>query len=283
MNFACGYSLFMRNTNKTVLLSVIVIAFFACKLHAGSAIYVGTKTAATVPIEQIDHSAWNSLLGKYVDRNGMVDYEAWKSNAADLLALNRYLASMSTANAVTRAPKSVKLAFWINAYNALTVHGILREYPTTSIRNHTAKLFGYNIWKDLQLYVGGTAYSLDTIEHKILRKMNEPRIHFAIVCASIGCPRLLDEAYDPKRIDQQLDINAKDFFARKQNFEHDVAAKRFRLSAILDWFGEDFGEDQASRLRKMATWLPDDASRDAAIRNSVSLSFLDYNWRLNAQ
>ena len=153
------------------------------------------------------------------------------------------------------ATREAKLAFWINAYNAVTVHGILREYPTTSIRNHTAKLFGYNIWHDLQLYVGGTAYSLDTMEHQILRKMSEPRIHFAIVCASIGCPRLLNEAYTADRINEQLEINSKDFFARAQNFRYDQSKKQFYVSAILDWFGEDFGNSQAEQLRRISTMV----------------------------
>ena len=102
---------------------------------------------------------------------------------------------LSQANPQAHSTRHAKLAFWINAYNAVTVHGILREYPTSSIRNHTAKLAGYNIWKDLQLAIGGRAYSLDTMEHMILRPEREPQIHFAIVCASIGLSRLLNEAY----------------------------------------------------------------------------------------
>ncbi|MCP4172364.1 MAG: DUF547 domain-containing protein [Fuerstiella sp.] len=114
----------------------------------------------------------------------LMAWRAWHSSAVDIRALDRYL-STGRANQTT---KNGKLAFWINAYNAATIRGILREYPTTSIRNHTARLFGYNIWKQLQLYVGNKAHSLEGIEHQVLRKMNEPRIHFAIVCASIGCP-----------------------------------------------------------------------------------------------
>ncbi|MCP4169779.1 MAG: DUF547 domain-containing protein, partial [Fuerstiella sp.] len=178
---------------------------------------------------------------------------------------------------------SAKLAFWINAYNAVTVRGILREDPTSSSRNHTAKLFGYNIWKQLQLYVGGKPHSLEGIEHEILRKMNEPRIHFAIVCASIGCPRLLNEAYTPQRVQQQLEASAKDFFRRSQNFRHDKAANRFYVSEILSWFATDFGADQAVQLKRISQWLPTAAAQQAAQRNAVSLSYLDYDWNLNEQ
>ena len=197
--------------------------------------------------------------------------------------LDRYLALLSQAGVSAPAKRPAQLAFWINAYNAVTVRGILREYPTTSIRNHTAKLLGYNIWKDLQLYVGGKPYSLDQMEHELLRKMSEPRIHFAIVCASIGCPRLLNEAYTPARLEEQLQTNAKDFFRRSQNFRYDANARKFYLSAILDWFGGDFGADQSARLKRISAWLPTAEAAQAATRNAVSVSYLDYNWQLNKQ
>jgi hypothetical protein len=182
-----------------------------------------------------------------------------------------------------KAKRESQLAFWINAYNAVTIRGILREYPTTSIRNHTPRLFGYHIWKDLKLYVGGKPYSLDQIEHEVLRKMNEPRIHFAIVCASISCPRLLNEAYAPKKIEIQLAANAKDFFSREQNFRYDRLTNRFHLSAILDWFSEDFGSNQAEVLNAISEWLPTESAIRAARTSSPNVSYLDYNWNLNRQ
>lgn len=250
---------------------------------AGSPIYVGSKTTTTISMDSVDHSVWNHLLQEYVDDDGRVDYRSWKTSQSDTAALAHYLKSLSTANDRIDAKRASKLAFWINAYNAVTVYGILREYPTSSIRNHTAKLFGYNIWHDLQLYVGGKPYSLDHIEHKILRKMNDARIHFAIVCASVGCPRLLNEAYVGSRVLEQLESNSKDFFTRSQNFRHDESNRRFYLSAILDWFGEDFGESQRKQLQMIAQWLPTESARSAARSGSVSVSYLDYNWNLNAQ
>jgi hypothetical protein len=106
----------------------------------------------------------------------------------------------------------------INAYNAVTVRGILREYPTSSIQNHAAKWLGYNIRKDLLLLVGGQPYSLDQIEHEILRKLDEPRIHFAIVCASRSWPRLGNRAYTAADLENQLDFNTQAFFADPGNF-----------------------------------------------------------------
>ncbi|QDS94516.1 hypothetical protein FF011L_32950 [Roseimaritima multifibrata] len=278
---------------KDSLASSFAIALTAATLSlfsnatcfAGTDVVVGVSVPVSqqVSIDQIDPGQWDVLLKRYVDQNGNVNYAKWKQTPADVRALEQFLSYLSTANPKARASQTEKVAFWINAYNALTVHGILREYPTSSIRNHTAKLFGYNIWDDLLLTVGGTPYSLNQMEHEILRKMGEPRIHFAIVCASRSCPRLLSEAYTSAELDGQLTANAKVFFANSGNFQYDVNGRKFRLSAIMDWFGEDFGRDQAAQLRTIAPYLPSRAAYDAAIGNSVSVSYLDYDWGLNDQ
>ena len=117
------------------------------------------------------------------------------------------------------------MAYWINAYNAVTLEGILAVYPTDSIRKHTDKN-SYDIWNHLKFISGDQQISLNDIEHKVLRKMNEPRIHFAIVCASIGCPRLLNEAYVPQKLEQQLATNSTDFFSRSRNLQFDQASNQ---------------------------------------------------------
>lgn len=265
-----------------LIIGSVATVLLASVAYAGSEVFVGRRVAGTTSLDRIDHSAWDTLLKKYVDDDGMVNYRAWHSSPADTRALDQYLATLSTGRA-NQATNNGKLAFWINAYNAVTIRGILREYPTTSIRNHTARLFGYNIWKQLQLYVGGKPHSLEGMEHEILRKMNEPRIHFAVVCASIGCPRLLNQAYTPENVQQQLESNAKDFFRRSRNFRHDQAGNRFYVSEILSWFATDFGANQATQLKRISQWLPTAAAQQAAQRNTVSLSYLDYNWNLNEQ
>ncbi|GAA5505768.1 DUF547 domain-containing protein [Novipirellula caenicola] len=268
---------------KTLAVALFVTLIGGLKGYAASPIYVGTQVSSHLSMDRIDHSHWNLLLRKYVDGNGMVNYKALKASGNDVQMLNRYLKQLSVAGVTTPASKDATLAFWINAYNALTVHGILREYPTTSIRNHTAKLWGYNLWKDLQLYVGGKPYSLEQIEHEVLRKMDEPRIHFAIVCASMGCPRLLNEAYVADRVQQQLELNTKDFFARTQNFQYDADRGEMELSAILSWFSEDFGKNQVAALQRIAPWLPTEEARDAALQNTTTVGYLEYDWNLNAQ
>ena len=279
----------MAKSARSCLLSLFALAvamsMALSSAYAGTAVLVGANVPEQqrIPADQIDHSAWDALLRKYVDNRGMVNYAGWKATKADMQALDNYLTRLSAASFSRQTSAGVKLAFWINAYNAVTIKGILREYPTTSIRNHTAKVFGYNIWKDLQLQVEGRQYSLDHIEHEILRKMGEPRIHFAIVCASIGCPRLLNEAYVPDRIDQQLTAGARVFFDDPSKFRYDQQRGSIAVSAILDWFGADFGRTRAEQVRRIAPYLPEPAAQRLAESGNAQVSYLDYDWGLNDQ
>lgn len=273
----------MRAWLTACLTAALVVSLAGASCEAGPTVTVGANVAAAqrVAVEKMDHSAWDALLQKYVDERGFVDYSAWKASASDQQALDGYLRHLSSASLGGKTSREARLAFWINAYNAVTVKGILREYPTTSIRNHTAKLFGYNIWKDLVLPVDGRNYSLEQIEHEVLRKMSEPRIHFAIVCASIGCPRLLNRAYTASELDEQLSANAKAFFADKSKFTYDARRRTIQVSPILEWFATDFGATAADQMRTIAPYLPDDAAKKLAQSGAASVSYLDYDWNLN--
>ncbi len=239
--------------------------------------------AQRIPVERINHSAWTALLAKHVDDRGMVNYAAWKASAADQKALDEYLVHLSAASFGRAASREAQRAFWINTYNAITVKGILREYPTSSIRNHTSKFGGYNIWKDLQIPIEDRVYSLDQIEHDVLRKMKEPRIHFAIVCAAMGCPRLRNDAYTANGLDSQLTDDAKTFFADRSKFSYDPALRTINLSSILRWFGEDFGTSQTEQMRAIAHYLPDADAQRLAEGGQARVTYLDYDWGLNDQ
>lgn len=269
---------------KEIGIAALALLLLPVAAVAGTKVHVGKNipTSDRVSIDQISHAAFNKLLAKYVDRNGDVNYTAWKANADDQRTLYSYLRNLSAADRSKTASKAARLAFWINAYNAVTIAGILREYPTTSIRNHTARLFGYNIWHDLLLKVDGEDYSLDAIEHKILRKMGDPRIHFAIVCASKSCPRLRNEAYTAESLEEQLTDNSRHFFSRESNFQYNARTKTMYLSSILSWFAQDFGDDQAAQLKTLAKWLPAEAKK-AALTSSPRVSYLSYDWKLNDQ
>jgi hypothetical protein len=267
---------------KTVLFG-LALALLWGTAWAGGDVLIGHTVPADdrVAFKQIIHDDWSALLGKYCDAKGMVNYSAWHRSDADRKRLLAYLAQLSAAEPSRKATEAAKMAFWINAYNGVTIHGILREYPTTSIRNHTAKVFGYNIWKDLLLPVGGKTYSLDQMEHDVLRNMGEPRIHFAIVCASISCPPLLNSAYLPAKLDSQLTANAKRFFSDKRNFRYDATQQTLQVSPILKWFANDFGADRAAQLRTIAPFLPDQTARGLATGGKARVSYLNYDWGLN--
>ncbi len=267
----------------TVVLTVSAAILIAMSPTVDADEYAGKQWPASdlVSIDRIGHDTFDGLLKKYVDNDGMVNYKAWHASPADRAALTSYLEFLSRADATVPATREAKLAFWINAYNALTLEGILRVYPTTSIRNHTAKLAGYNIWKKLHLQVGNQQVTLDHIEHKILRPMGEPRVHFAIVCASIGCPRLLNEAYVPDRLGDQLATNTVDFFSRPQNLKLDGQGNLY-LSQILDWFGGDFGSSSQAQMQVLQRYFPQPAQALVA-SGRYNIKFLEYDWNLNAQ
>ncbi|HLJ11424.1 MAG TPA: DUF547 domain-containing protein [Planctomycetaceae bacterium] len=233
-------------------------------------------------IDDIDHRVWDNLLKRYVDDEGNVAYSEWKSTPADVELLDAYLAALSRADPARDASRPARLAFWVNAYNALTIRGILREYPTDSIQNHAARLWGFNIWRDLLLTVGDAAYSLGQIEHDVLRPLHEPRIHFAIVCASRGCPRLLNRAYTAWEIERQLLDNTRNFFADGQKLQFDAATGQLRVSPILKWYAGDFGESETQRLQMIAPFLPEGISRQIP-GGILGIAYLDYDWSLNDQ
>lgn len=281
----------VANLPVAKIFQVCTTFLLGCIFLANSSSAVGQKLQTTgkqwpaaerVAIGKIQHDSFDKLLKKYVDKNGMVNYKAWHASTADRNKLTNYIESLSRADLEQQAERGDKLAFWINAYNAVTLEGILRVYPTTSIRNHTAKALGYNVWKHLMLIVDDKQINLDSIEHKVLRKMSEPRIHFAIVCASIGCPRLMNEAYVGKNIEKQLVTNTKDFFSRSQNLQFDSSRNALRMNQILSWFGSDFGNSSNEQLRAIHPYFPKEI-QTAIGQNQVSVEYLEYDWNLNAQ
>tara|TARA_B100000029_G_scaffold389840_1_gene386373 strand:- start:73466 stop:74251 length:786 start_codon:yes stop_codon:yes gene_type:complete len=228
----------------------------------------------------VDHSLYNKLLNKYVNNKGLVNYRAWKNQ--DVNTLDTYLDMIKEVDTSKLEVKNELLAFWINTYNALTIRGILHFYPTNSIKNHVS-VVGYSIWKDYKININDNDYSLDDIEHKILRNMDEPLIHFALVCASIGCPPLLKEAFRADNLEEQLADNARVFFLDPTKFDADSENNIIKLSPILDWYKDDFGNDQRERLNFIIPYIPDNIARNLLQDSDVTVEYLDYNWGINEQ
>ncbi len=224
------------------------------------------------------HAAFDALVHAFV-RNGAVDYRCFQTHEA---VLDAYLATLDRTdpNALSR---DAALALWINAYNAFTIKLILSRYPRIgSIKDIPRR------WDRQDWVVGGRRRSLNDIEHKILRReFVEPRIHFAIVCASASCPKLASEAYVAGRLDEQLNRAARDFLSdpsRGVRVERgsDEGRARVYLSAIFKWFREDFEARASSLIDFILPYLP---PQDRAVlkrrRNDVSIRFLPYDWSLN--
>jgi hypothetical protein len=276
----------MRQRWRWILAGVLVGGAGACALAlSGSKVYLGRPCLESrrPSLAEVDHIPWDVLLHKYVNDLNLVDYGGWKAHASDILALDEYLNRIGCVDLSKESRKEARLAFWINAYNAVTVRGILREYPTSTIRNFTPRLLGYNIWKDLLLWVDGNSLSLDDIEHNILRKMGEPRIHFAIVCASRGCPPLREQAYTVAELSRQLTDNACLFFARPANFRADEASRTVYLSELLKWYGTDFAPTPAEQLKVLRPYFPEPDKLGWIEQPGVVVAFLEYDWGLNDQ
>lgn len=274
----------MQNLGLTLIVPCLLVHVLGGCGHCAEKVVAAAPVAASqrVPTNSVSHEVWSDLLGKYCNEQGLVNYRAWKASQEDMDKLRDYLNTLASAADPLECESAVRLAFWINAYNAVTVYGILQEYPIKSIRERTPKLWGYNIWKDLMLPVADKQYSLDEIEHQVLRRQSEARIHFAIVCASLGCPPLLNEAYTAKRLEEQLTLSAKRFLSNPTNFQIDPKAKSIRLSQIFEWFGEDFGATPQERLK--AIWPYLSPEQQASLETSAwAERFNEYNWNLNEQ
>ncbi|MGE0707044.1 MAG: DUF547 domain-containing protein [Planctomycetota bacterium] len=218
----------------------------------------------------------DGLLRKHVDQSGMVDYKGLKQQEQ---ALRGVVADLARADA-SKLEGAAKKAYWINVYNALTLQAIVERYPLLrSIKDLNTKK--YDVWKDYRF--GPKKLSLNDIEHQILRPMGDPRIHSAIVCASKGCPPLRNEAYQPGRLDAQLDANVRTWLkspTRGLRLEGDT----LYLSSIFEWFGKDFGDGTtAAHLKWIARFVDDGGLEAKLLSGKLRVKSMDWDWSLNAQ
>ena len=186
------------------------------------------------PIEAFKHEAFNTLLIANVSESGVVNYKGF---VQDKKILEDYISSLGESLPTETWTKEDKLAYWMNAYNAMTIDLIIRNYPIKSIKD-LKKPWDQRLWK-----LGEKWYDLNEIEHQILRKMDEPRIHFGINCASFSCPPLLNEAFNASDLDAQLDIVAIRFINDPQR--NSISEMNIEISEIFSWFAKDFKKDSS--------------------------------------
>ena len=223
----------------------------------------------------VDHSLFDDVLSEYVDDEGWVNYTALAENRDQL---DQYLSLLRSNHPKDDWTDNEKIAYWINAYNAFTLELILKHYPLKGIKDIGSWVqipFVNTPWDIKFITIGEKEYDLNNIEHDILRKeFNEPRIHFAIVCASYSCPRLAREAYKAETLDAQLKSAAIDFLNDPR--KNTIDPQKPKISKIFSWFGGDF---------KKETTLIEFLNRyvHTPINEDADVSFRDYDWGLNDQ
>ncbi len=222
----------------------------------------GTMGSAEQPL--IDHTPWDNLLKKYVREDGLVDYKGFLN---DRIKLKSYLEMLSKNPPKEDWSTAELLAYYINTYNAYTIDLILENYPVKSIKDINGP------WTKAIVPIGDKWLSLGGLENSILRKMNEPRIHFAINCASYSCPDLLNEAYTADKIESQLDKVTKSFINGNKN---KITADQVSLSKIFSWYKKDF---EVNGKKDVAGYINNYSK--VKISEGAKIDYLEYNWDLN--
>jgi hypothetical protein len=274
----------MKNRFRYIVLNIILILLINTQASAG----------------EFDHSVFDNLLTQNVN-NGLVDYKYISNN---INQLQNYLETIENAdfNEFKSWSKNEQMAFLINAYNAVTIYGIVQNYPIqyggivararfpkSSIRQIK------DFWNKVFVKIAGQDYSLNYIEHEMLRKgYQDPRIHFVIVCASLSCPDLSNRAYLPEKLDVQLDRATKNFINSSKGFVLDKQKNRLYLSAIFGWYKNDFmtdespgflkdyGKHKAGILSFIMNYV-DENTRNYIKNNNPEIKYMDYDWSLNEQ
>jgi hypothetical protein len=229
----------------------------------------------------LNFDLWEQLLQQYVDDRGRVHYRAWQ--AIDRKTLNQWLDSTKTFDLNT-CSIDAQLAFWLNLYNALVIAEILRIYPITSIQ---PKILGIPNWLaflqffERSIHIRSEQnYSLNRIEHGTIRpQFQEPRIHFALVCAAIGCPLLRNYAYQPETVREQLEADADRFINNPDKVRYDAATQTLYCSKIFQWYQKDFLTVAESIPAYIARYFQSTIEFDRGIK----LAYLPYDWSLNQQ
>lgn len=251
--------------------------------------------------QNFDHAFFDELLQIHV-KDGLVNYQALKINQVKLTGYLKQLEQLNPEN-FQRWSKAEQMAFWINAYNAITIEGILRNYPiqwggfiarARFPQNSIRQIDGF--WERVFVKVMGRELTLNDIEHKILRKeFDEPRIHFVIVCASIGCPILEGRVFFAADLEQRLDQAPRNFINDPDKVRLDKKENVLYLSSIFDWYKEDFSVSAGTKIRlnkynkaetgivQFVIYYFPEAEKKYIIQNQPRIKYLDYDWSLNEQ
>jgi len=229
------------------------------------------QPADPIAPDQVSHQAWDRIVQAHV-RDGQVDYPAIQDGSL----FDVYLAELDRIDPAKLPTREHQLAFWINAYNAFAVKGILDHYSPMTLWGR----YRYFIGRDY--HVGGGAINLYDLERQVLiEQFHEPRMHFAIVCASTSCPKLQPWAYQPDQLDQQLHRVARAFINDLTRNRFDRQQKVASLSMIFHWFEKDFSEAAGSVSAYIARYVDDPELAKELAQPGYRIEYLEYDWSLN--
>lgn len=273
---------------RAVILSVILGLLLPC------------GQAQETKEQGFDFSDYDSVLKTFVNEKAMVDYRKLKAQREKLDAFAAAMGKLTSDNYDKWSEKD-KIAFWLNAYNALTLKAIIDNYPIKSSffrsriypKNSIRQIPG--VWEKIKFEVR-TSVTLNQIEHEILRvKFDEPRIHMAMVCAAMGCPPLRNEPYVGDKLDEQLDDQTRRFLGNSAKFKIDRSKNILYLSTIFKWFSGDFvkkyglgknigkhDKKESAVLNFVANYLTD-AQKDYVLAGKFKIKYPKYDWSLNEQ
>jgi len=248
-----------------------------------------------------DFSGYDRVLKTFVNEEDMVDYRRLKAQRRQLDAFAAAMGNL-TSEAYEKWSEKGKIAFWLNAYNGLTLKAIIDNYPIKSSffrsriypKNSIRQIPG--VWKKITFRIMGRKMTLGHIEHEILRaKFNEPGIHMAMVCAAMGCPPLRNEPYQGDKLDEQLDDQTHRFLGNSAKFKIDRTKNTLYLSSIFEWFAEDFirkygpgrnigkhDKKESAVLNFVALHLAE-PQKEHVLAGKFKIKYLKYDWSLNEQ
>ena len=228
---------------------------------------------------QIDHRAWNDILEVYVHvgEDGINRYAYGEMSGEDRAKLQDYLTRMQDIDPRDYRQEE-QLVYWINLYNSLTVELVVENYPVKSITKISNWFFSFGPWNDAIAEVAGESVTLNDIEHRILRPVWEDfRLHFALNCASLGCPNLQNRAFTADNAEDLLEKSAYEYLSHSRGMRFD--GDRLYLSSIFDWYAVDFGSDLQEVLETLSEYAPEEVA-DKLENHSGKVEF-DYDWGLN--
>ena len=236
---------------------------------------------SVVPVAAFDFSDWDALIKKYVSLKKVdgvminaVNYKNLKSDEK----FKKLISKLNSARENSLKTRDEKLAFWINTYNILATKMVADRFPIKSIKD-AGSIFS-PVWKKIAGHVAGQERTLNEIEHEILRKMDEPRIHVAIVCASVSCPDLRLEVFKAGSLNEQLNDQMKQFLqSPEKGMRIDKSSNRVYLSLIFKWFKEDF-ESRGGVLKFISNYVSPEVIKEL-VDSRIDVSYLDYNWGIN--